>query len=117
MASKAAIDAVKAEARGRMSAMSRRYRTKGLEAALVRKASLISSAGIYGTLNRLAVPVELAGFPWKIGVAALALLGEGMSRGALQSIMAGVADATLAIYVERSISTNTLVAGDDGGSF
>jgi len=57
--------------------------------------------------------VSMGGFPWKLGVEALALLGEGMSKGALQAIMAGIADGTLAIYVERSISTDTIIAGDE----
>ena len=109
-----AIETVKAEGRARLAAANRRFRQKGMEQMLIRKAAVLSSAAVYGTLNRVGVPVDIAGFPWKVGVAALALLGEGLSKGATQAVMAGLADTTLAIYVERSISTNTLIAGQYG---
>lgn len=118
------IEVAKKEASQRIAAMNRRFKQKSLESALVRKASLLSSAAIYGTMERMKVPVAIAGFPWKVGVASLALLGEGLSKGNVQAIMAGIADSTLAIYVSKSIGTNTLIAGfesvgaddaDDGG--
>ncbi len=110
-----AIEQVKQEARAKMTAANARIKTKTLERTLVRKGSLLVSSAVYGTLNRMDIPISIAGFPWKLGVGALALLGEGMSKGNLQAVLGGVADSTMAIYVERSISTNNLVAGDDVG--
>ena len=110
-----AIEQVKIEARAKMTAANARIKTKTLERTLVRKGSLLVSSAVYGTLNRMDIPISIAGFPWKLGVGALALLGEGMSKGNLQAVLGGVADSTMAIYVERSISTNNLVAGDDVG--
>lgn len=107
-----AIEQVKAEARSKITAANQRAKSKGLERTLVRKGSLLVSSAVYGTLNRMEVPIAIAGFPWKLGVGALALLGEGMSKGNLQAVLGGVADSTMAIYVERSISTNNLVAGE-----
>jgi hypothetical protein len=112
-----AIEQVRAEANARIASARRRQREATLTGALVRKSAGISTAALYGTLNRLNVPVSIGGFPWKIGVITLATLGEALSSGMMQSACAGVADATQAIYVERSISRNTLVAGngDSGG--
>jgi hypothetical protein len=109
-----AIEQIKAESRAKITAANQRQKSKTLERTLVRKGSLLVSSAIYGTMNRMDVPVALAGFPWKLGVGAIALLGEGMSKGNLQAVLGGVADSTMAIYVERSISTNNLVAGDVG---
>lgn len=109
-----AIEQIKAESRAKISAANQRAKSKTLERTLVRKGSLLVSAAMYGTMNRMDVPISIAGFPWKLGVGALALLGEGMSKGNLQAVLGGVADSTMAIYVERSISTNNLVAGDVG---
>jgi len=101
--------------------MKRTTERRGLERALVRKASVLTSAATLGTLRRMGVPVAIAGFPWKLGVSTLALLGEGMSKGNVQAVMGGIADASMAIYVERSIGNKVLVAGegdydeDDGG--
>ena len=106
-----AIEVAKKEASARVANLTRRYKQKNLEHALVRKASLLTTAAVFGTLDRMKVPVAIAGFPWKLGVASLALLGEGLTKGNVQAIMAGLADSTLAIYVSKSISTNTLIAG------
>lgn len=108
------IEQVKAEGRQRLANARRRMEQRNMEQTLVRKGTLLASAAGYGTLNRLGVPVSIGGFPWKIGVATLALLGEGLTKGNTQAVMAGLADSTLAIYVERSISTNTLIAGGEG---
>lgn len=113
MAKSSAIALMQAEARTRIASAQRRARTSSLENALVRKAAGVTAAALYGTFNRMAVPVALGGFPWKLGVIALAQLGEGLTRGSMQAALAGIADATTAIYVERSITTDTLVAGGE----
>ncbi len=102
----------KRDVNARIAAARRRAQSQALERTLVHKGTLITSAALYGTLNRMNVPIAVAGFPWKLGVGALALLGEGLSRGNMQAVMSGVADATMAIYVERSITTDTLIAGE-----
>ena len=108
-----AIELMKKEASQKIANANRRAREKGLENTLVHKGALLTTAALYGSLNRMDVPIEIGGFPWKLGVTGLALLAEGMTKGTTQAVAGGVADATLAIYIERSISTNTLVAGDD----
>lgn len=102
----------KQETRNRIASLTRRYKTKNLESALVRKATVISTAALYGALNRMDIPVTVAGIPWKLIIGPAAMLVEGLSKGALQAGAAGVADATLAIWVERSISTDTIIAGE-----
>ena len=107
------------EARNRIAAARRSQKAKSYEHTLVRKSSGLITAAFFGTLNRMNVPVSIAGFPVKLGVIALAQLGEGLSKGNMAAAMAGIADSVTAIYVERTISTSTLVAGDgesdDGG--
>lgn len=107
-----AIEVAKKEASMKMAAQSRRFKTKGLENTLIRKGAVFGTAAIYGTLNRFDVPVAIGGFPWKLGINALALLGEGMTSGRMQATFAGISDATTAIYVERSITENTLIVGE-----
>ncbi len=102
-----------AEGKNKLAAARRRYQTKSLENTLIRKAAIVSTAALYGALNRMNVPVAIGGFPWKLGVVTLATLGEGLTKGAVQAASGGIADSTMAIYIERSISTDTLIAGDD----
>ena len=109
-----AQEIVVAEYRNRMAAAKRTQKTRSMEHVMVRKSSGILSAALYGTLNRMAVPHTIGGFPWKLGVIAVAQLGEGLSKGNMQAAMAGLADATTAIYIERSITTATIVAGEGG---
>lgn len=110
-ASKLAVE--KAKHRQSMANARRRAERSKIEDALIRKGTIMGTAGIYGTMNRFDVPVDLGGFPWKVAVAGLAWVGEAMSKGAVQSVMGGIGDATLAIYVERAITQKTLIAGED----
>ena len=110
----AAIELAKKEASSKIQAANRRAKSQRLEATLVRKGVGLSTAALYGTLNRMGVPIAIGGFPWKLGVGALATLAEGLTKGTTNSVMSGIADATMAIYIERSISKNTLIAGEGG---
>ena len=100
------------EVSSRLAAYNRRLKVQNLENLVVRHASGIGTAALLGTLNRMQVRNDIAGFPVKLGIGAAALLGEGLTKGATQAALAGVAGASLAIYVERAVSQNTLVAGD-----
>lgn len=117
---KAEIELAKKEASQRIAAANRRHKEKMLQAAIVRKGTNVSTAALYGTLNRFGVPVTLGGFPWKLGVWTISTIGEALTKGNWQAALAGVSDSTQAIYVERSISTGTVIAGnadeDDGDS-
>lgn len=113
MASKSELELLKKDASNRVAAATRRYKTQTLQAMFVRKGSGISTSALYGALNRMGIPVTIGGFPWKIGVATIALLTEGLTKGAPQAIAAGVGDATTYIYIERAISTDTIIAGHD----
>lgn len=106
-----AVALVKQEAAARIAAARRRVHTQSLQHTIVRKAGVLTTAAVYGTLHRFKISDSIGGFPWRLGVLTLAQIGEGVSRGAVQAIMAGIADASLAVYVERSIATDTLVAG------
>lgn len=114
MATASALNLVREEARQRVAAVHRRVRSKTLEATLVRKAGVLTTAAVYGTLNRYKISPAIGGFPWKLGVLTLAQIGEGLSKGNVQAVMAGIADATMAVYIERSIATDTLISGDGG---
>ncbi len=117
MPSKSQLDLIKKDASARVAAANRRNKSANMTAMFIRKGSLVSMSALYGTLNRFGVPVTLGGFPVKIGIATVSLLVEGLSKGALQSIAAGVNDSTTAIYIERAISTGSVIAGEheDGG--
>ena len=109
---RAEIELAKKEASMRIASANQRRKASGTERMLVRKATLVGTAGVYGVLNRMGVPVEIAGFPVKLAISTAANLAEAMTGGNTQAVMAGIADATTAIYVERSITTGTVIAGD-----
>jgi hypothetical protein len=113
MPSKSQLDLIKKDATARVAAANRRNKNNNMTAMFIRKGSLVSTSALYGTLNRFGVPITLGGFPWKIGIATISLLVEGLTKGAVQSIAAGVNDSTTAIYIERAISTGSVIAGDD----
>lgn len=106
-----AIELVKKEASMRTAAASRRHKTQSLLGMMVRKSSIMGTASVYGAMNRMGVPVEVAGFPWKLAVGTIANLGEALSGGKTQAVCAGIADATTAIFIERAITTGTVIAG------
>jgi len=96
-----------------------RHRTKmrSFEHAIVRKGVVTLAAGGYGAMHRLGVKDDVKGFPWKMGVWLGATLVEALaSNPIVQNVAAGVSDATMAVYTERSIATKSLVAGA-GGEF
>jgi len=113
MAASSQLKVAKAEASQRISNARKAARTKGYEHAIVAQAAGITTAALFGTLNRYKIPVTIGGFPWKLGLSALAMLGQAMTKGNVQAAMQGVSIATTAVYVERSISTDTLVAGGE----
>lgn len=123
MASTTSMELIKRDASNRIAAASRRNKTQGLERMLVRKASLVGAAGLYGALNRYNVPVDIGGFPYKLAVSTIANLTEAMTGGNLQAVAAGIADATTAIYIERAVTTGSVIAGlqevgaGDGGNY
>ena len=111
-AARAEIELAKKEASMRIASATQRRKASSTERMLVRKATLVGTAGVYGVLNRMGVPVEIAGFPVKLAISTAANLAEAMTGGNTQAVMAGIADATTAIYVERSITTGTVIAGE-----
>lgn len=87
---------------------------KTFETTILRKAGVSMTAAAYGAMNRYAVPNNISGFPWKLGVWLGATLVEALADSrVLTAFSAGVSDATMAVYMERAISTKTLVAGED----
>lgn len=106
------IEMLKQKNRAAVAGVRRRLESKEMQKTLIRKGAIIATAGTYGTMNRFDVPVEVGGFPWKLAVMGLSFIGEATTQGPAQAAFSGVGDATMAIYLERSISTNTLVAGD-----
>jgi len=117
MSPKEALEVAKKETARRIAGARERLRRTTLEHTIVRKGTGVTTAAIYGSMNRMGVPVEIAGFPWKVAVATLAQLGEGLSSGYTQAVFAGVADSTTAIYIERALSTDTLIAGEDDDEY
>ena len=116
MAASSQLATVRAEASQRISNARKAARTKGYEHAIVAQASGITTAALFGTLNRYNIPPTIGGFPWKLGLSALAMLGQAMTKGNIQAALQGVSIATTAVYVERSISTDTLVAGNNNNT-
>lgn len=112
----AALEALKKENSNSRAAQSRREKMRGYEAMFVRKGAGILTAATFGTLNRLDVSVSVGWFPWKLAVSALALAVEGTTGGKVQAAAAGIGEATNAIYIERSISENTLIVGQGAPS-
>ena len=101
------------ETKSRLAAARRSSMQKGLQHTLVRKATGITTAALFGTLARVKVQNTIGGFPWKLGVITLAQLAEGLSKGSVQAAAAGCADAATAIYVAKTIELDTLIAGGD----
>jgi len=108
-----AIENLKKEQRQKMARFRDKLSVEQLENTLVRKTAVVATAGTYGTLNRLFVPNDVGGFPWKLAVLLMSQLGEGLSRGKLQAALGGIADSTMAVYIERSIANNTLISGQE----
>ena len=106
-----ALESLRRDNAAKLSAATRRYKTQKLEAMFYRKGAGLLTAATFGTLNRLDVSVSVGWFPWKLAVSGLALAVEASTGGKLQAAAAGVNEATTAIYVERSISENTLIVG------
>lgn len=107
------IEQIKKDALTRMARLRTNQRRQSLEHALVRHGSGLVTAAALGACRRYGVPPSVAGFPWKVGISALATLGEAMTSGATQAALAGVGAATTAIYVESAIATDSMVAGGD----
>jgi hypothetical protein len=84
-----------------------------LEGALVRKASGVFTSGVLGSMAIYGVPVDIKGFPWKLGVWTAATLTEAMTSGMVQKAAGGVGDATMAIYTYLAITRKTVVAGGE----
>ena len=92
-----------------------RQEKRNFERALVRKTGVTLTAGVYGTMSRLGVPNDIMGFPWKLGAFVGATLVEALADGHVQAFAAGMSDATLAIYMDRSIVNKTLISGEGSG--
>ena len=116
MAKVSELELVKREHSQRMAAANRRFKMANFQNTLVRKGAIVGTAAVYGTLNRLDVPVAIGNFPWKLAVSGVSLVVEGMSSGFLQATAAGISDATTAIFTERAISENTLIVGQGGNA-
>lgn len=107
------IEEVKKEGSRRAAAMRERWSREELQKSLIRKGTVFGTAAVLGTMNRLNVPIAIAGFPWKVAVAGVAMIVEATTKGPVQAVAGGIGDATMAVYIERSISTGSLIAGDD----
>lgn len=101
-------------ARKEASAARLNQKMKVIEGALVRKAAVVTSAGMYGAMDQFGVPKAIKGFPWKLGVWALMTGVEAMTKGAVQQFAGGVGDTTLGLYVHGAVAGKTLIAGDGG---
>lgn len=94
-----------------------RVRTRGFEAALVRKSAVAVTAGSFAALTRFKVRDDIAGvFPWKLGVFVLSTAIEALSDNLfLTAFAAGVSDGSLATYMDRAIVKGDVIAGEGGG--
>jgi hypothetical protein len=102
------------EASQRLASARRSQKAKAMEHGIVRHATGLTTGAILGTMRRMHVPATIGGFPWKLGLAGAAVLGEAFTKGAMQAALSGVGIATMAIYSEASIATDSLVAGSGG---
>ena len=106
-----AIETARADNRAALARQ--REKTKRLEHTLVRKATVLTVAATLGTMNRFGVRKAWGPVPWKPLLALAATVTEAMTKGNLQAAAGGVADTTMAIYVNDAITTNTYIAGDE----
>ena len=107
-----ALARLKAETASRMASMNRNVKRRALEATMVRHAAVVGTAASLAAMNRMSVPVAIGGVPTKLALALVALVGEGVTRGRTQAALGGVANACMAVYIERSITTKSVVAGE-----
>lgn len=99
----------------RMQRTNQRHRQKvrGFENALIRKAAVASSAGLFGVLKRQGVSDEVGGVPWKLPVFVGATLIEALaSSSVVTHFFGGLSDATMACYMQNAIANKTWVAGE-----
>lgn len=87
---------------------------KAIEGALLRKALITLTAGVYGAMTRYQISPTIKGFPWKLGVWVLGTIAEASTKGMTQHAAGALADTTLAIYTHDAIATNSLIAGAGG---
>lgn len=112
MARVSELELLKRENAEKLRNANRRAKQNQFENTLVRKGAGMGTAAIIGTLNRFDVPVTVGSwFPWKLAVSAGALTVEALSKGKVQAAAAGIGEAVNSIYVERSITENTLIVG------
>lgn len=107
------IKEIEKDYRGKLAKATARVRVRSLEQSITRKASGVTAASVLGVMKRQGVRDDLGGFPWKVGAAALAQIGEAMTKGNTQAALAGIADAITAVYVENAIATGSIIAGGD----
>lgn len=94
------------------AAARRRQRNTNPGTIIARKATGALTGAAYGTMDRMGVPPDIMGLPWKMGVYFGAALVEAMARDRVVSAAAGgLADATAAVYLYAATSSGQIVAG------
>lgn len=110
---KAATEALE---RAQASQARHRKEMNELKAALVRKSVEALAAAGYGMAARMGVPMQVKGFPVKLGVLAVTTLVEVFGKGMVQRTAGAISDCSLVLYTEAAVRQGTLVAGEsDGG--
>jgi hypothetical protein len=116
MAALSAHDANAALARAKNRDHKHALAMRAVEGAFVRKSVGVLAAGTMGAMKRAAVPEDVKGFPWKLGLWTVAQLAQVLLDGMPQQVAGGIADSTISIYTYNAVVKGTLIAGE-GGEF
>lgn len=104
------------QALARLHSAGARHRSamQRVEAAVVRKSTIVLASAGFGAMTRYKTPVAIKGFPWKLGAWALLTVAEAMTKGMTQQVAGALGDATLANYTHDAVAAGSLIAGDEG---
>lgn len=110
----AALALARREHADRLSAMRRNVKTQALKQGAIRHGTGLMTGAAYGVLAMKGVRNDIGGFPWKLGVYGVALIGEAALKGSASAACSGVGIATNAVYTYNAIRSKTLIAGEGG---
>jgi len=102
-------------ARAKATIANQRKRGDELEATVVRKAVITVTAATTAFAENKGMQAAYFGVPTKVGIAALASLGEALSRDkTTRRFLGAIADSELAAYSYAAVRAGTFIAGDGG---
>lgn len=105
---------VQGEVLKRLASARRRAEESRTTATMVRGGAALVAGGAMGFAEKKGMPMVIGPVPTRAAIGALALLGEGMTKGMLSAALGGLANASLAVYGYEGAQKGTFIAGTIG---